>query len=79
MEEGVEAGEKLKRMSQPRMEPKSEGERMRGMCEKSGRSGRRTRENRKEVARGTGRVLERRLENHNSGTGTGTAGVRRNT
>lgn len=35
---------------------------MRGMCEKTERSGQRTTEKRKEVARGTGRVLERRLK-----------------
>jgi hypothetical protein len=59
MEEGVEARERVKRMSQPRMEPKSGGERMRGMCEKTGRADQRATEKRKEVARGTGRVLER--------------------
>lgn len=61
MQEGVVTRERVKRMSQPRMEPKSEGERMRGMCEKTGRSGQRTREKRKE-ARGTGKALERRLQ-----------------
>lgn len=77
MQEGGEARERVKRMSQPRMEPKSEGERMRGMCEKSGRSGQRTREKRKEVAGGTGRELgEETTENHKLGTVK--AGVRRN-
>lgn len=36
---------------------------MRGMCEKTGRSDQRATEKRKEVARGTGRVLERTDEN----------------
>lgn len=72
MQEGVVTRERVRRMSQPRMEPKSEGERMRGMCEKTGRSGQRTREKRKgpegqEVA----------TENHKLGTVK--AGVRRNT
>jgi len=54
---GVEARERVKRMSQLRMEPESEGdENERNVREE------RTTEKRKEVARGTGRVLERRLK-----------------
>lgn len=56
----MEARARVKRMSQPRMEPKSEGERMRGMCEKTDvEKGTEIcwdpREKRKAVARETGR------------------------
>lgn len=44
MEEEVETRERVRRMSQPRMEPKSEGERMKGMCEKTDRRGERDRD-----------------------------------
>lgn len=35
MQEGAEAGQRGKRMSQPRMEPESGGERMRGISERT--------------------------------------------